>query len=239
MKKINNIKFKNEQDFKKYLIKTRKQIIENANDLLNNAIYLFENKNFQRATFCAMTCIEECGKLFLLRCIGLNNKQKYLQHHREVDKLLLDHTGKALETAVNSFFINSGADRRQGKNLVSGESRTNGIIILTRSNKWMQWRNSCLYVDVNISNNLTKTPKTSIGKPEAYYFICMAFEALAENAESGYGTIDPFKSHKSATKFWQNKLNELSIFMHENKKLDIDQIDFLLNPSKYRKLYKA
>lgn len=241
---------------KKFFVDTRRKIIENAENLLNESVSLYNLGFYSRAAFLAMTCIEECGKLWLIRLASINPTQIDLS---QLNKELRNHTIKTLNSAMG-FFINSAADRRQGLHPLNKMSITSGIILLVRSEKWMEWRNSCLYTDISIQNNLCKTPNIQIKQPEACYFIRMAFEGLIDNAYSGYKTkSDLFgitstaltkmsdseivqmtkeftELNEKADSFYQKKITELEKFISENKNINLSDIDFLKNPEKYQKL---
>ena len=203
-----------------------------------------------------MTCIEECGKLWMVRLASQKPESIDLS---EFNNSLRNHTTKTRNQAMG-FFINSEADRRQGKNPKNDMLRTSGIILLVRSEKWMQWRNSCLYTDISIKKKSCMIPNDIITKSEACYFIRMAFEGLIDNAFSGYNTgrelfgitskeLDKMSDSEIAlmTKeftnlnentnlFYNKKLVELENFIFENQTISLDEIDFLENPEKYQKL---
>lgn len=155
---------------KKFFVDTRKKIFENANNILNESLQLYHTGFYQRATFLAMTCIEECGRLWIIRSESLDPASIKLS---QLNQSLRDHTDKTFNLA-KSFFINATADRRQGKHPVSKMHMTSGIILLARSKKWMEWRNFCLYADVSVKKKSCKIPVDMIGKSEACYFIRMA-----------------------------------------------------------------
>jgi AbiV family abortive infection protein len=171
-----------------FLNDSRKKVIENAHELLNDALLLYRNFRFPRATLCAMTCIEECGKLVMLRrfCISKNPKELQESNMSEFNNFQRNHTEKTLSLSFETFFINAGTDRRQGE-YNNKTLRTSGIVLLAKYGKWMHWRNSCSYTDINIRRTVSKIPNIEITKETAYYFICMAYEAIAECAEAGYG----------------------------------------------------
>ena len=227
------------KEYRKFLIDSRLKTIQNAEELLKDAIVLFNKGKYQRASFNAMTCIEELGKLWILRMAGFHNKTDFEKIIRtSLFNMLRNHTEKALQLAASTFYINSGADRRQGTDPKSKTVRTSGIILLVRSKKWMDWRNACVYTDVDVDKKKSFSPKEVITKEVSYYFTCMAFEALAENGESGYGSeLDGFgMTSEKGIKFWQCKLKELTKFMEKNKNVNLDNIDFLSNSKKYQML---
>ena len=238
---------------KKFFIDARKKIFENANNILNESLQLYRTESYQRATFLAMTCIEECGKLWFVRSESLDPTSIKTSQFNQV---LRDHTGKALDLS-KSFFINATADRRQGKHPVSKMYVTSGIVLLASSKKWMEWRNFCTYVDVSVEEKSCKTPVDMIGKPEACYFIRMAFEGLIANVSAAYETrADLFgitskdlnnmpaseialltkefaESTSKNSSVYFDKTAELEQFISENKDVDFNKIVFLKNPEKY------
>lgn len=229
----------------------REKTIANSWKLLQTAVDLFEKEQYTVACFLAMTSIEESGKLFLMRLaqgedlVSLGFPEPS-PDFKKLTNFLRKHNEKAIRAAFDCLYINSGADRRQGVHPLNGMHRTSGIILLGRSNDWMIIRNSCLYTDVNLTSNLSPSPLESINREHAYYFICMGFEILAENAESGLGSLierlgnvsvssDKVNSHKESLKFWQDRIRDLEAFMEKwSKTVDIDQLDFLKNPEKYQ-----
>lgn len=239
---------------KKFFIDARKKIFENANNILNESLQLYRAGFYQRAVFLAMTCMEECGKLWFVRSESLDPTSIEMS---QFDQVLHDHTGKVFNLAMG-FFINATADRRQGKHPVSKMYITSGIMLLARSKKWMKWRNSCLYVDVSVKKKSCKTPVDMIGKPEACYFIRMAFEGLIANVSTAYETgHDLFgitskdlsnmpdseialltkeftESEDKNHSVYFDKETELEQFISENKDVDFNQIVFLKNPEQYQ-----
>lgn len=242
---------------KKFFVDSRRKIIENAEKILDEALILYEKEHYQRAAFNAMTCIEECGKLWMIRMSNANFDSTC--DLPSLGKLLRDHTQKTKNFAMG-FYINSAADRRQGSHPISKVYRTSGIILLVRSEEWMNWRNSCLYMDISVSQQRCESPLERIGKEEACYFIRMAYEGLIENAFSGYQTeselfgitskdmktmsdkeiSDMTKEfatlNEKASDLFNTKLKDLEEFMTKNHDVNLDKIDFLVNPERYRNL---
>jgi AbiV family abortive infection protein len=169
----------------------RGKILYNAHDLIKLAVKMFEQESYPVSCFLAMTSIEEIGKLILFRPM-LECPDDSTIEVKGLNKIIRNHIDKAITSAAWSLYINAGADRRHGTHPLSKIHRTSGVILLARSGRWMNIRNSCLYIDVNLSKFTSSSPKEVISREHAYYFICMAFEILAEHAQSG---IDPtFKS---------------------------------------------
>ena len=188
----------------------RKKTITNAWQLLQTAVELLEQEQYVIACFLAMTTIEEAGKLFVLqlaqgdvfKALGVQSGQPPQPNTKALDRFLRNHVEKALQAAAWSLYINTGADRRHGIHPVSKLHRTSGVILLARSGRWMNIRNACLYTDINLASNSTSSPSDFITREHAYYFICMGFEILAEQASSGFG--NSFESSDSGTiSFWQ------------------------------------
>lgn len=220
---------KNEED--DIIIEAREKTAENSFNLINKSIKLFENEEYEISCFLAMTSIEEAGKLFQMKVFSLFGAN---DDYKSLEKFLRNHIEKVIEAAVQSLFINSAADRRHKKHPDNNTFITNGIIVLARSKEWMKVRNSCLYTDVRFELKNVIVPSESILKEHAYYFICMALEILAEQAESAYGSSvegrDPSKSYD----FLHDCLNTLTEFMDKWKNtVDIYQLDFLRNPENF------
>lgn len=207
----------------------REKTITNAWRLLKTAIDLFEQEQYPVACFLAMTSIEEIGKLINLRAIQIDQEESNLDTNK-LNKILRNHLKKAFQAAAWSLYINFGADQRHGFH------RTSGIVLLARSGRWMNIRNKCLYTDVNLVDNATSCPIDIISREYAYYFICMGFEVLAEQAESGFGSAREGRNVKKSHKFLEDRLNDLKKFMEQfSSTVDLDKLDFLANPEKLQK----
>ena len=220
----------------------RQKTIINAWELLQTAVGLFENNQYSTACFLSMTAIEEIGKLFILQIaqgdifFGLSkldfaeNLPKELDS-KKLDKFLRNHLDKAVQAAATSLCINSGADRRNGVNSKSNMIRTSGVVLLARSGRWMIVRNNCLYTDINFATKVTISPIEYVSREHSYYFICMGFEVLAEQAEAGLDSILEDQKVASSIQFWQDRLKELEGFMQQySHTVDLDKLDFLANP---------
>ena len=154
---------------------------------------------------------------------------------KELNKFLRNHLDKALEAAASSLYINAGADRRHGVHPISGIHCTSGVVLLARSGRWMSIRNSCLYTEVDFATNSTSSPNDFITREHAYYFICMGFEVLAEQAEAGFGSGLEGRDVSKSIQFWQDRLKDLKRFMEQwSSTVDLDQLDFLANPEPLR-----
>lgn len=201
------------------IVRARMAIIENGYDHISTAVTLFKEEHYASACFSAMTAIEEGGKLRLLGF--LNNVLPEPDDSVDIDSgelrsILGDHTGKALHAAGAALCVNSGADRRHGTHPDNELDLKYGILLLARAgNRWMSIRNGSLYTDVNIHSQQLKSPNDRIDVHYAYYFICMAYEVIAELAEFGLGSAlegrDPTQSHK----FLQACLDELGDFTEQ------------------------
>lgn len=195
----------------------RQKTIENAWQLLQNAVQLFERKQYALACFLAMTTIEEVGKLFVLQLVQ-GDLLKIVNAHaikpaepdlKELLRFLRSHLEKAIQAAAVSLYVNTGADRRHGIHPKSGIHRTSGVILLARSGRWMNIRNACLYTDLDLAVGLASSPEDAITPEHAYYFICMAFEVIAEQSSSGFG--NSFESgDPETTQFWQGLASDLA-----------------------------
>lgn len=194
-----------------------------------------------------MTCIEEAGKLQILRMVQGDATKVLLARDTElapppttttvdvvaIDNFLRDHSQKALQGAASSLLVNAGADRRHGKDDVSGMRRTSGIALLARSGHWMSIRNACQYTDISLQRGSSTSPSEAISSSHAYYFICMGFEILAEQAEAGFES--GFGSDE-AIDFWNDRLRDLRAYMDAaHPHVDLSTLDFLCNPAPLEK----
>lgn len=205
----------------------REKTLSNAWQLLQNAVHLFETKQYALSCFSAMTAIEESGKLFVLQIIQGDSMKILYEGIRvppepnisALQRFLRNHVEKAIQAAAMSLYINEGADRRHGINSESGMHRTSGVILLARSGKWMEVRNACLYTDLNLIDDVALAPKDVITPEHAYYFICMAFEVVAEQSSSGFG--NSFESGDSETiSFWQEFVTDLERLIEKRPSKD-------------------
>ncbi|SFL99501.1 abortive infection protein, AbiV family [Halanaerobium salsuginis] len=186
-----------------------------------------------------MTAIEEIGKVIYLRMVSISllersEEELSSEQIKEIKKVIRNHTGKALQMANWSLFINSAADKRHGVHPTSGIYRTSGIVLLVRSGKWMEYRNNCLYTDIDFNNKSVISP-SKISRKNAYYFICMAYEGLSEQAESGLGSEFEGIDGTEARNEWISLENELKKFIDKNY-TNVDDLDFLNNADAYREL---
>ena len=211
----------------------RRKTINNAWQLLQNAVKLFVTKQYPLACFIAMTTIEEVGKLFilqiiqgdLLKIVEENVKQVPEPDSGKLRHFLRNHLEKAIQAAAVSLYVNVGADKRHGIHPKSGLHRTSGVILLARSGRWMNIRNACLYSDLDLSANLASCPEDAITPEHAYYFICMAFEIIAEQSSSGFG--NSFESSDPETlRFWKELASGLKDFVEEGPG-DIDVLKLI------------
>ena len=224
----------------------RQKTIVNAWQLLQTAVGLLENNQYATACFLAMTAIEELGKLFILQLVqgdvirGLSELGFEADLPEEfdagkLDRFLRNHLDKAVQAAAASLHINSGADRRHGVDPQSNMTRTSGVALLARSGRWMILRNNCLYTDINFASRATISPAELISREHAYYFICMGFEVLAEQAESGLGSGLEGPNVVTSIRFWQDRIKELEGFMERwSSTVNLGQLDFLADPEPLR-----
>lgn len=220
----------------------RQKTITNAWELLQTAVGLFENNQYSTACFLSMTSIEEIGKLFILQLaqgdifrglskLGFEEDLPKELDSKKLDKFLKNHLGKAVQAAATSLYINSGAVRRHGVDSQSKMIRTSGVVLLARSGRWMIVRNNCLYTDIDFEIKKTMSPTEYVSREHSYYFICMGFEVLAEQAEAGLGSILEDQKVTSSIQFWQDRLQELEGFIERySSTVDLDKLDFLANP---------
>lgn len=233
-------------DVKETIRLARQTTILNAWQLLQTAVGLFENNQYSTTCFLAMTSIEELGKLFILQMVqgdvirGLSDldleavlPEKF--DSRNLKSFLRNHLEKAVQAAATSLYINSGADQRHGVDHQSNITRTSGVILLARSGRWKTLRSNCLYTDINFDSKTTSSPVEVISREHAYYFICMGFEILAEQAEAGLGSIGESPNVVKSTQFWQDRRRELESFIVRwSSTVNLDKLDFLANPDSLR-----
>ena len=172
------------------LAKTRIKTAENARSKVDNAKSMLEDDEYTDACFLAITAIEEMGKTRTLQMV-----QGDIYPDLEIERIddsglqsfLRSHDTKAVRAAASGLAANHGAVRRHGRHEEADLNLSSGILLLAKIN-WMELRNSCLYTDVNISGKNLQVPVEEITFHHAYYFICMAYEILAEESEAGFGS---------------------------------------------------
>jgi len=213
------------------IIGAREKTAENSLNLIKKSIKLFESNEYEISCFLAMTAIEEAGKLSQMKLFSIFGTE---DEYKKLEQFLRNHIDKVVEAAVQSLYINSAADRRHGHHPENKMSLTTGIIFLARSKEWMKIRNSCLYTDVKFESKNVIVPSENISKEHAYYFICMALEILAEQAESAYGSSVEDRDTSKSYKFLNYCINILNEFMDKWKdSVDVYQLDFLKNPNNF------
>jgi AbiV family abortive infection protein len=220
----------------------RRSVTLNAARMNREAVQLFQQGEYPLACFAAITAIEETGKAVLLRHVegtemeelGIEPPEKI--HAGEVENFLIDHREKALMAVAQSLNLNANADHRHGRHPESGVHRTSGLILLIKAGEWMGVRNNCLYTEIKLKQNFVESPTETINQNHAYYFIAMAFEVIAEQAESGIGSfLERGSGVKELHEFRNGILSDLSEFMDNwEDEVDIDQLEFLQNPSRLR-----
>lgn len=187
------------------IAETRMRVAETAFNHVTTAVGLFESYAYSQATFLAMTAIEEIGKARTLQMI-----QADIYSDREpqeidvtgVQNFLNKHNLKALRAAVSGLSVNHGAVRRHGRHEEADINLPTGIQFLAESEKWMEVRNSSIYTDVNIEGKSVSWPTMEVSAHHAYYFITMAFEILAKEAEAGFGNpIENLEQKEKITDF--------------------------------------
>lgn len=228
-----------DETLKNLIQEAREKTALSATDLLATAVRLFEEGIIPVSCFLAMTTIEEVGKLIVLRMAQGVRLQGYpgdVEPPQVLDEAALrnftrNHLQKAVQAAAWSLFINSEADRRHGVHPSSQIHRTNGVILLARSRRWMTLRNACLYTDLDIASAKATSPTDVVTREHAYYFIAMAFEILAEQAEAGIGIPFVETPSSQAHQFFSDRLEELEVFMTGwRETVDVDKLDFLAHP---------
>ena len=219
----------------------REKTITNAWELLKSAVKFFEQERYATSCFLAMTAIEETGKLFVLQLAQGDIVKTFGDPPSELNtnnlnKFLRDHLDKTFQAAADSLFINASADRRHGVHPISGVHRTSGVVLLARSGRWMEIRNACLYTDINFVSNSVSSPSEFITREHAYYFICMGFEVLVAQTDSGLGSSLEGVNESKSLQFREDRINDLKKFMERlASTVNIDKLDFLSNPEPLRK----
>ena len=204
---------------KKFIIpkQARAKITDNSWNLLDTAVNLFHRKQFNMACFTAMTSIEEAGKAYILYIANLDVEKLFADilggtiielDTKVLIKRIKDHLSKATDIVANAFTANFEAEQRHGIHSTSKMYLTHGLILLTRSGKWMTIRNACLYTDFELSSTSVTTPKDTITREHAYYLICMTYEILAQQARSGSGSL-AIKEHEAMKAFNEKLMAQL------------------------------
>jgi AbiV family abortive infection protein len=195
-------------------------VSEHAETLLARSRSLYAEGDFPLACFVAMTVIEECGKLTLLKLEWwrLSQHPEVAPDESLVRHLYLEHTEKAVIAAGHALQINAAADRRHGIHPDSGLMRTGGVVLIARARRWMGLRNACLYTDIDRDAGNTRSPVDAVSPAHAYYCVCMAHEVLAEEVDERERTIEALDDFRRRF----------------GKRTSIDDLDFLREPEVLR-----
>lgn len=165
----------------------KQKLLHNCDSLLCESIELYKGNHFPRSCFLAMTAIEEAGKILNLWLNpgffkGPPDYSKMSQ--AEIKKFSRDHADKA-QKATLPLWKNEEANRRYG--IIPGTEFywTFGLKKLADNRRWMDLRNSCLYVDVTPGESETISPQEAVLNDHASYMICMGHEVVADLADAG------------------------------------------------------
>lgn len=209
----------------------REEALENARSQVETAMELFSLEYHEPACFLAMTAVEEAGKVGLLQFIRMM-RTPLIVDTSELRSILSNHQKKALRSAASALCVNNRARRIYGTYPDSDFQLKDGLLLLARSgNEWMRIRGHCLYTDLDLHAKSLSTPIEEISSDYAYYFICMAGEVVAEEAERGFGSIvegrEPTRSHE----FWQSTKEIVDEFVEEyGSEFDPSNIHFFTDP---------
>jgi len=124
---------------------------------------LFANRDYPLAAFCAITLIEEVGKVTMLTLQGPeeNLDSKDFWQHR-----------KKYKNAVGAtLFVNSRVSRIYGE-------REHLFARWFRENELIRIRNNALYMEVDGENIVT--PEQMLSQDTSFLLVCFAGEVLAE-----------------------------------------------------------
>lgn len=205
----------------------RERTLEHAWNQVVTAMDMFSSGQYETACFLSMTAIEEAGKVGLLQFIRGNELMGTPAQvdTNELQSILNDHSGKALRAAASALCVNTRAKRVHGKHPDCDLELSDGLLLLTRAgNQWEIIREKCLYTDIDLHAKSLSTPSQEINKDHAYYFICMAGEVVAEEAERGFGSFIEARDPTDSIEFWSRTTDKVDEF--------VDQYNSEFNPSK-------
>lgn len=231
------------------LAETRVRIAETAFNHVTTAIGVFEHHSYAHSCFLAITAIEEMGKARTLQIVQGDVFERFEPvkiYDGEIRDFLQNHSTKAIRAAASGLAANHGAVRRHERHDEADLNLSSGILFLGRSGKWMNVRNACLYTDTNISGKSVYWPTDEISAHHAYYFICMALEVLAEEAEAGFGSplehltsVNQVTEFESATGFRRHMLELLYGFMNiYEDEFDPSNLEFFVEDPRLDELRK-
>lgn len=235
------------EDIKSTLAETRIRTTETAYNHVTTAIGLFDSYAYSQACFLAITAIEEMGKARTLQMVQSDiypKKEPEKIDAKGIQDFLRNHKTKAIRAAASGLSVNHGAVRRHGRHEVANLNLSSGILLLAKSGKWMNIRNSCIYTDTNISGKSVNWPTEEIQAHHAYYFICMSLEIMAEEAEAGLGAVmenfekeDMIIDFETATSFRTAMLGLLDDFMLKYEtQFKPKELEFFTNDPRYDSL---
>lgn len=213
----------------------RVQSLKNAHQQVNTAALLYNEGKYASACFLAMTAIEEAGKSPVLQFVDITTipSQEAGIDSDSLQAFLRQHSEKSLRAAGYALCVNNSAARRHGKHPDADILLKYGVLALARSgSQWMRIRGNCLYTDCNLPGKSVTFPKDAIDPHYAYYFTCMAYEVVAENAEAGFGSFLDGQDVERSHQFWQSVLEELTEFMQDHSdQFDASELDFFTDPA--------
>lgn len=212
----------------------RRETLTNARNQVSTAIDLFTADAYQISCFVAMTAIEEAGKVGLLQFVRGNQLMGTPSkvNTKELRSILSDHQGKALRSAASAICVNERARRIYGTHPDCDLYLKDGLLLLARAgNEWMRIRGNCMYTDLGLHAKSLSVPSQSIDSNYAYYFICMAGEVVAEEAERGFGSWIEGRDPSRSIEFWNQTKEEVDDFVDEyGSDFEPSELEFFTDP---------
>lgn len=147
---------------------------------------LFAERDYPLALFCAMTLIEEVGKVILLGLSELAKSQGGQADEGKLKKALFSHSQKHLTAIMDTLYVNSRVSRIYGDD-------ERKFAEWFREGKLLQLRNDALYLSV--SGKQLAAPHQAIAKTDAFLAVCIAGEIYAEAQGHLVGTSPEDWSH--------------------------------------------
>ena len=155
-------------------------LVRHVEQLWRSACLLFKADHFPQSAFLALSCIEEVGKVGVVRfqllqrmmARGRNAAQPAAAVGRRRGNPFYSHTDKQLLAAGAGAVVNSRLARILGREIVSE------FLVQVRNREIEPLRQAALYADV--SHDGPALPSARFGKTEAEMYCVLAGELMAE-----------------------------------------------------------
>jgi AbiV family abortive infection protein len=163
-----------------------RKMIDNAKRLVEDAVFLYERGSYPSCQFLAMTAMEEIAKLQEIRkpFIVVRKKEDLDAALAHLESILAEHREKQT-TAFQAAPYMDLKDPKEWAHIVDMVSR---MVRMWGRDKLLENRLSSLVVGADVPERKISEP-AAVPQQDAYYFICAAYQMIAEYGDKG---LDPF-----------------------------------------------